>query len=266
MIIRDRKMKENSGEVLALCTDLGRIMLENGAEVFRVEETLLRISHYFGVEDVDFFVLTNGILSSATDKNGNNSARVKFIPNNKACLMKVVAVNQLSRDVERGKYTFDQVKDEVVRISNLNTEPSFFLVGATALGSGAFTFLYNGTLTDGFVALIAGFILGLFTQYISKKHLTKITQNLLGSALVTAVCLLFHHHGLSTNMNAMIAGAIIPLIPGVTFINGIRDIARGDFLSGVVRLLDATLVFLCIAIGVGVVLSFYSRFNGGLVI
>ncbi len=259
-------MRENAGEVLAVCTDLGRIMLENGAEVFRVEDTLKRISHYYGVEDIDFFVLTNGILSSATDQSGNNSARVKFIPHNKACLMKVVAVNQLSRDIEKGKYTLEEVKEEAKRIDSLNEEPSFFLVGATALGCGAFTFLYNGTLTDGIVALVAGFILGLFTQFISKKHLTKITQNLLGSALVTAVCLLFHHHGFSTNMNAMIAGAIIPLIPGVTFINGIRDIAKGDFLSGVVRLLDASLVFLCIAVGVGIVLSFYSRFTGGAVI
>lgn len=259
-------MKENAGEVLAVCTDLGRIMLENGAEVFRVEDTLKRISLYYGVEDIDFFVLTNGLFSSATDKSGNNSARVKFIPHNKACLMKVVAVNQLSRDVENGKYTLEEVKEEVKRIDHLHAEPSFLLVGATALGCGAFTFLFNGTLTDGVVALIAGFILGLFTQFISKKHLTKITRNLLGAALVTAVCLFFHHHGFSTNMNAMIAGAIVPLIPGVTFINGIRDIANGDFLSGVVRVLDATFVFICIAVGVGVVLSFYSSFNGGVII
>ena len=47
------------------------------------------------------------------------------------------------------------------------------------------------------------------------------------------------------------AGAIIPMIPGVAFTNGIRDIVDGDYLSGCVRLLDAILVFCSIAIGVG---------------
>ena len=69
-----------------------------------------------------------------------------------------------------------------------------------------------------------------------------------------------------SNMMSMIAGAIIPLVPGVAFVNGIRDIGDGDYISGAVRLLDATLVFICIATGVGVVLSFHSYFMGGIVL
>lgn len=60
----------------------------------------------------------------------------------------------------------------------------------------------------------------------------------------------------------MIVGAIIPLIPGVPFTNGVRDIARGDYISGPVRLLDAMLTFLCIAVGVGVALSACRQLGG----
>ena len=62
-------------------------------------------------------------------------------------------------------------------------------------------------------------------------------------------------------MNAMIAGSIMP---GIPFVNGIRDIGNGDYLSGMVRLLDAIFVFICIAVGVGVILALYSRIQGGL--
>ena len=60
----------------------------------------------------------------------------------------------------------------------------------------------------------------------------------------------------------MIIGAIMPLIPGIPFTNGVRDLADGDYISGSVRLLDAILTFICIATGVGVVISFYHHMTG----
>lgn len=49
----------------------------------------------------------------------------------------------------------------------------------------------------------------------------------------------------------MAVGAVMPLVPGVAFVNAIREIADGDYISGFVRMLDALLVFFCIAAGVG---------------
>ena len=63
----------------------------------------------------------------------------------------------------------------------------------------------------------------------------------------------------------MIIGSIIPLVPGVPFTNGIRDIADGDYISGSVRLLDAILVIVSVAIGVGVVLTVVGKISGGVV-
>lgn len=47
--------------VLELALEAGRILLRNGAEIFRVEETIEHICKRFGVEAVDSFVLSNGI-------------------------------------------------------------------------------------------------------------------------------------------------------------------------------------------------------------
>ena len=58
-------------------------------------------------------------------------------------------------------------------------------------------------------------------------------------------------------------GSIMPLIPGVPFTNAIRDIANGDYISGSVRMLDALLVFFCIAIGVGVGFTVIGWLKGG---
>ena len=54
------------------------------------------------------------------------------------------------------------------------------------------------------------------------------------------------------------------MVPGVAFTNAIRDIANSDFISGTVRMIDALLVFVYIAIGVGTVLSAYNSILGGM--
>ena len=54
--------------VLELALEAGRILLRNGAEIFRVEETIEHICKRFGVEEVDSFVLSNGIFLTAYSK------------------------------------------------------------------------------------------------------------------------------------------------------------------------------------------------------
>ena len=86
-----------------------------------------------------------------------------------------------------------------------------------------------------------------------KAKLSKMIQTILGSALVT-LCGLMAALVLSVlNMDKIIIGGLIILVPGVPFTSSIRDFFNGDYLSGTIRLIDALLVSLCMAIGVGAV-------------
>lgn len=56
-------MEENrEKEVMEAAIQAGHLLLENGAEISRVEETMERIFRYYGVESGSTFVLSNGIL------------------------------------------------------------------------------------------------------------------------------------------------------------------------------------------------------------
>ena len=89
--------QETSARILSLASEAGHILLENGAEISRVEDTMERIATHFGEQNENFFVLSNGIFTT-----GKAYANVKFIPIKGARLDKVVAVNQFSRDVSAG--------------------------------------------------------------------------------------------------------------------------------------------------------------------
>lgn len=67
-------------------------------------------------------------------------------------------------------------------------------------------------------------------------------------------------------LDGIIIGAIMPLIPGLAFTNAIRDIADSDFLSGTVRMMDALMVFVYIAVGVGIVLITFNNMTGGFIL
>ena len=63
-------------EVLDAAMEAGHILLENGAEIFRVEETIDRICRHFGVESENAFVLSNGIFLTAGSEKEKRFARV----------------------------------------------------------------------------------------------------------------------------------------------------------------------------------------------
>ena len=254
----------DSHEVLDVAMEAGHIQLENGAEIARVEETMRRISRHYGVEDGAFFVLSNGIFTTgeASQKGGPPFARVRHIPVHGTQLDRVIAVNQLSRDIAAQDLSLDEVRRRLAEIRKMPAKPFPLQVLASGVGSGCFCVLFGGSLWDACAAFAAGLLLYIFVLK-AAVHMSKIVGNILSSAFVTLLCLLFSRIGFGTDMNHMIIGAIIPLIPGVAFTNGIRDIADGDYISGSVRLLDAILVFMCIAMGVGAVLSVYHMAVGG---
>ena len=235
----------NTPKILDLTYEAGAILLENGAEISRVEETMHRIADHFGVEDESFFVLSNGIMMT-----GKGFARTKFIPIKGASLDKVVAVNQLSREVAEGRWTLEEVGEKLKEIRAMKPKRAWEQILASAVGSAAFCILFGGGFADCLASFVAGFLLWVFVLFVGTRHLSRIVNTVTGGLLSSLVCFGLYRIGLGNHLSNMIIGAIIPLIPGIAFTNGIRDMANEDFIAGTTRLLDAMLSFFCIALGV----------------
>ena len=239
--------EKRHAQALAIASEAGHILLENGAEISRVEETMERIASHYGVDSKSFFVLSNGIFTTSSF---NKYANVEFIPFKGTQLDKVVAVNQLSRDIVSGKYTLDEAAARLKEIRTMRPHPVWEQVLASALGSAGFCIVFGGGLLDCAASFVCGILLWLFVLYVTAPHMSKIVGNIVGGFFVTLLCIVFHRIGFGHSLPNMIIGAIIPLIPGVPFVNGVRDVANEDYIAGATRLLDAMLVFFCIAAGV----------------
>lgn len=244
-------------DVLEFAAEAGHILLENGAEIFRVEETIERICGHYHVYSEHLFVLSNGIFMTGDSKYRTSYATVQHIPVKAARLEKVVAVNQLSREIEAGIHTFDSAKARLQEIKELPPSPGSRRILASGIGSACFCFLFGGNGPDSAAAFLAGLLVYTAVLEMERVRLSKIVSNACGGIAAALVCVCCCEMGIGEHLDRMIVGAVIPLAPGVPFINGIRDFAGGDYISGSVRLLDAAVSFLGIAIGAGAMLTVY---------
>lgn len=74
-------MKERDDRlVLDAAALAGEILLESGAEIFRVEDTIYRIAAAYGVEEAEAFVLSSGIFLTSEGEGRNTFARSSTSP------------------------------------------------------------------------------------------------------------------------------------------------------------------------------------------
>lgn len=255
--------------VLNMAMTAGRVMLENGAEISRVEEVMIRLAKAYDVTNCSYFVLSNGIFTTGTKENARDwksFAKVEHIPVKGARLDKVDAINQLSRDIVNHRYTLEQTEARLQEIQSLPPKPAWAQILASGIGAAAFSIIFGGSLRDAAAALIAGLIVWIFMLAAGSKYLGKIIGNIAGGFLVALVCIGLHHLRIGDSLAHVLIGGIIPLVPGVAFVNGIRDVAEGDYISGCVRLLDSLLVFSCIAVGCVVCYEICQLLGGGFVL
>lgn len=237
-----------SEDVLEVASEAGHILLENGAEISRVEDTMERISSHYGVHTGHFFVLSNGIFTTSSS---NKYANVEFIPIRGIQLSKVVEVNRLSYRIAADKVSLIQARAELDAIRDEPMKPAWEQIVGSAFGAAGFCAVFGGGFMDCAAAFVVGTLLYLFLLFVSSRYLSKIVGGICNSLVATLLCLASYRLGFGSSLSNIIIGAIMPLIPGVPFVNGVRDLADSDYIAGTTRLTDAMLGFFCIALGVG---------------
>ena len=250
---------EQRRRIMELVMAAGKLMLQSGAEVFRVEQTMTIMAHSFHLREFNVYVLTNGIFASAGT---GEVSEVRNVPTRSIHLGRVDAINTLSRRVAAGELSVDEAELCLADIQQMPGITAKEQVLASALGSACFALLFGGSAADVFIALAAGAVLGWFLQRCDQHHLSAMLQRMVGSALISVICVAASLLLPGAAHSYSIIGTLMVLTPGVAFTMGIRDFVKGDYLSGTIRMIDALLVAACIACGVGFVMAFAGRIGG----
>ncbi|NLK29152.1 MAG: threonine/serine exporter family protein [Clostridiales bacterium] len=251
---------ERKDMIFNLVMKAGEILLHNGAEIFRVEETMEIIARAYGVNEVYVYAISNGLFLTINVDGNFFSTKIKQVPIETVHLGRVAEVNNLSRDIVAGKYTMEEAMKELDRIAAMPFVPDLWRIFCAGIGSAAFCYLLGGSPFDSFVSFLSGFLLYIFIIYAEKRRFPKVLKIVFGSAGVTLISILMFHFGLGNSLDHIIIGSIITLVPGVALTTSIRDFFNGDYLSGTIHLVDTLLVATSISVGVSVMLKVWNMF------
>lgn len=250
----------NSNHAIDFAGLAGELLLKNGAETSRVEDTITRICRRAGFIDIDVLVFPTGIIINGIC-DGLRLTRVIRIHARDINLTVVSAVNDISRRFAAEKISLEEGSAilEKMQTTNFADHTLLWISLAGALASGAATVLLGGSWQDIAPAVLATALVRIITgtaafnlAYILQLYVAGLFAGLIGS--------LFVNFGFGQHLDKIIVGALLPLVPGVALTNAIRDFITGDLLSGTLRMTEALLIAAALAGGVGFALALHGGY------
>jgi uncharacterized membrane protein YjjP (DUF1212 family) len=252
-----------TGEVLGVAAYAGQIILENGGETYRVEETIEKICKAYGLEQGQSFVTPTGIMASGYKDPGDMRSLIIRIKSRTVNLDKIEKVNALSRLIYHEKLTVEEFR---LRLAKIDARPTYHFwinVLFAGIAAGAFAIMYGGSLLDGISAFFVGLVVKYLVLWAGRYSINDFFINLSGGALVSGLGMILSYIGFGENPEKIIIGSIMLLVPGLAITNAIRDTLAGDLVAGMARAMESFLVAVSLAAGAGVVVSLWFKLFGG---
>ncbi len=248
-------------KILSLICTAGEIMLKNGAEIYRVEDTTSRLCASYGFFNINSFAMPSIIFLNVSYGNKNYSA-MRRVTSRQLNLQKVIEINNLSRGILDKPLSIKELEIKINNIENNNNIKNYKSVFFSALAACGFTLLFKGSFVDAFISFFIGFILKIF-QIIFTSKINYFMGNIFSGALVSLIAIISFLIIPGINYNVVIIGSVVLLLPGIAITNSIRDTLTGDFSSGLSRAVEAIVIGVSIAVGTGFILTLFKNILGG---
>ena len=239
----------NYSALLDLATDLGYELAMSGAETFRVEDSINRILQTYGVQ-AEVFAIPNCLIVSMETPDGQPMTRMRRIGYHGNDLNGVENFIGLSRaicnrkpDPEEGQRWLDYVRTQKKTYSK-----TMYLLG-NFLGAAGFALFFGGRIIDIFWSGLCGVVIGLMGKFMDKLKANQFFSTISSSFVMALLAYSISAFGLTPNVDTVIIGALMILVPGLLVTNAMRDIIYGDTNSGVNRIVQVLLIAMAIALG-----------------
>lgn len=251
--------KEDAHKILSIASLAGTIILENGGEVYRAEDTVTRICESReNINNVDVFATPNALFVSFNFK-GDIITNLRRSKNPTINLNKIEMINDFSRNFVNNSIGLDEARSILLEIKNQKNQSKLNKIIPGTIASIAFSFILGGGINEAFATGISSFFMLVLLDRISRLKLTFFINIFIGAFAASLFAYITVFLNISNDLDTIVIASIMTLVPGVSITNAMRDTLSGDFVSGLTRLTEAIVISLAIVMGVGLVLNFYLR-------
>ena len=222
---------DRANEYLYRVLDIGQYMLQSGAEISRVEDSIRRLCTSFGAERTDVFTITSSIIVTIYAPQFGAVTQTRRVGGQQYDLHRLELLNQLSRRICTQYLSLEETEAALSEIRDTPQYPFGVQLLTYALISASFSLFFGGSAMD------------------ANAFLSALICSCLGG-LLAAVSV---RMGLGESVDMISIGNIMLLIPGIPLTNSLRDMFSGNTISGLLRFSEAILLALTIAFGFAVV-------------
>ena len=222
--------------------DMGKALLLAGGEVTRVEDTITRILHAYGMHKVGVFTITSLIEVTARTPDGDEIVKARRIAGGYATnLDRVEQLNALSREICATCPPPQDITARVEAIKYPKSEAAWISYVGAMLAAGSFTVFFGGKLAD----VPATIILACFINWMDRKGIYKKENQLLFYLVCSIVtgflgCVLVRV-GIGVDLDKILIGCIMLTIPGIPITYAMRDMLLGESITGLFRFVESLL-------------------------
>lgn len=241
-------------QVLEVAISAGEILLSNGAESYRIEETIEKICRSYNLE-CECMSTAKGVFVSVIDGNDEKITALKKIRTRRVDLYRIELINSFSRNIQNTPVSYKEAKQI---LKNIDGAPYFSFpirLFAASMTSFIYSLFFNGTIYDSIVSAIISIGIYVMLEKVSHVGFFPFLQVFFSGFIIGIVSLISEKLLPYVNKDNVITGAIMILIPGVALTNGIKDIIYGDFQSGMVKFGESMLIIIAIGAGIGTALA-----------
>lgn len=237
-------MTDHRDLLLNVCLLFSKIMVENNQDKHQLRQSITAISKRANVKDVSCYNTQTAIFIFIKSSQQIRMADIDSFSNN---FEKLTRATTAAKDYLDDKSTLEQFYTGLQKIDSATyTFPIWLQVFSAGIVGMSMSVLFSQNLNNvpmTFLISACGYFVFVlsFNALINKIFATFLAASCLS---ILTVCYLKVTHSLDVSL--LLLSSIMPLLPGSEFVNGIKDIFSGDYLSGVTQLTEASMLIFVI--------------------
>ncbi|MGM0219241.1 threonine/serine ThrE exporter family protein [Enterococcus sp. AZ126] len=231
----------------------GKLMLESNYGVSEVRSNLIQMMLFMGINSFSFYITptnlmlinqqTNDVKMLSIQKYSYNFEKMSHIKTKvDAFLTKKITTDELYKEfkqIDKHDYAF----------------PRHVQIFVAGIICGSMYILINKLSMAAFLAFLVG-VVGYFCYIILEKYINiKIFSIFLYSTIVSTLAVLLVKNNITQDSFSLTLSCMMPLLPGATLVNAIRDSIDGDYLSGISQASEAINTALMLGLPVAFILT-----------
>ncbi len=239
-------------QYLDIFVDIGQGMLEAGAEIHRVEDTIHRLCRVYCMERVDVFAIRSLIVVTIKKSSGESLTESRRIYGVGINMARLEDLNTLSRYICQEKPDLEEISLRLNECLEKKELKRWETAAGYILAASSFACFFGGRLQEGVVAGVIGGLLFEIDSHIGNRKPQKLVYIAICSMILGFCGMTWGLLVAGARPNKIMIGTIMLLIPGMALMNAVRDMLNNNAITGFFSCVDAVLTAISIAIGFAV--------------